>query len=135
MSRLTPNTFRFKRRRDMTKAKLASVFIVTALVAIGAAPVTFAQTAPDQDQGEQADQMIPGMMMGRGQRGMMGGMRMGPMRGHMMKIMFAVADVDGDGALSFEEVTTIHKRIFDTVDANNDGKVTPDEMQSFMQGQ
>jgi hypothetical protein len=119
----------------MTKAKLASVFIVTALVAIGAAPVTFAQTAPDQDQGEQADQMMPGMMMGRGQRGMMEGMRMGPMRGHMMKIMFAVADVDGDGALSFEEVTTIHKRIFDTVDANNDGKVTPDEMQSFMQGQ
>lgn len=118
----------------MTKAKLAFVFIVTTFVSIGAAPVTFAQTAPDQGQGEQADQMMPGMM-GRGQHGMMEGMRMGPMRGHMMKIMCAVADVDGDGALSFEEVTTIHKRIFDTVDANNDGKVIPDEMQGFMQGQ
>jgi Ca2+-binding EF-hand superfamily protein len=51
----------------------------------------------------------------------------------MMKIMFAIADTDGDGALSFEEVTAIHKRIFDAVDANKDGKVTPDEMQAFMQ--
>ena len=118
----------------MTKARFVSVFIVTALVSIGAAPVMFAQTAPDQDQGEQADQMMPGMMMGWGQRGMMEGMGMGPMRGHMMKIMFAVADVDGDGALSFEEVTTIHKRIFDTVDANKDGKVTLDEMEGFMRG-
>lgn len=54
------------------------------------------------------------------------------MRGHMMKIMFAIADADGDGALSFEEVTAIHKRIFDEVDANKDGKVTPEEMQAFM---
>jgi Ca2+-binding EF-hand superfamily protein len=53
------------------------------------------------------------------------------MRGQMMKIMFAVADTDGDGALSFEEVTAIHKRIFDSVDANKDGKVTPEEMQVF----
>ena len=37
--------------------------------------------------------------------------------GHAMKIMFAIADADGDGALSFEEVTVIHKRIFDKVDA------------------
>ncbi|MHC2361574.1 EF-hand domain-containing protein [Rhizobium leguminosarum] len=64
--------------------------------------------------------------------GMMGGMPMMAMRGHMMKIMFAVADADGDGALSFEEVTAIHKRIFDSVDANKDGKVTTDELQAFM---
>lgn len=62
--------------------------------------------------------------------GMMGGMPMMSMRGHMMKIMFAVADADG--ALSFGEVTAIHKRIFDSVDANNDGKVTTDELQAFM---
>ncbi|MHC2301673.1 Ca2+-binding EF-hand superfamily protein [Rhizobium mongolense] len=54
------------------------------------------------------------------------------MRGHMMKTMLAIADADGDGALSFEEVTAIHKRIFDKVDANKDGKVTPEEMQAFM---
>ena len=67
------------------------------------------------------------------QPGMMGGMPMMGMRGHTMKIVFAIADVDGDGALSFEEVTTIHKRIFDKVDANKDGKVTPEEVQAFMQ--
>jgi Ca2+-binding EF-hand superfamily protein len=50
----------------------------------------------------------------------------------MMKIMFAIADTDGDGALSFQEVTAIHKRIFDAVDTNKDGKVTPEELQSFM---
>jgi hypothetical protein len=78
--------------------------------------------------------MMQGGMMGRGmmQPGMMGGMPMMAMRGHMMKIMFAVADADGDGALSFEEVTAIHKRIFDAVDANKDGKVTTDELQAFM---
>jgi Ca2+-binding EF-hand superfamily protein len=79
--------------------------------------------------------MMQGGMMGRGmmqQPGMMGSMPMMAMRGHMMKIMFAVADADGDGALSFEEVTAIHKRIFDSVDANNDGKVTTDELQAFI---
>jgi Ca2+-binding EF-hand superfamily protein len=40
--------------------------------------------------------------------------------------------VDGDGALSFEEVTVIHKRIFNKLDANKDGKVTPEEIQAFM---
>ena len=50
----------------------------------------------------------------------------------MMRIMFAVADVNGDGGLSFEEVTTVHRRIFERVDANKDGKVTPEEVQAFM---
>lgn len=77
---------------------------------------------------------MPGGMMGQGmtmQPGMMGGMPMMGMRGPMMKIMFAIADTDGDGALSFEEVTAIHKRIFGSVDANKDGKVTTEEMQAF----
>jgi Ca2+-binding EF-hand superfamily protein len=76
--------------------------------------------------------MMPPGMMGQG---MMGGMMqpgMMGMRGPRMRIMFAVADVDGDGALSFEEVTTLHKRIFDKVDANKDGKVTLEEVQAFM---
>src|SRR5215207_5218584 len=76
----------------------------------------------------EAGMMRPGMMG----HGMMGGMPlMGP-RGHMMKVMFAIADTNGDGALSFEEVTAVHKRIFDRVDANKDGKVTIEEMQTFM---
>jgi Ca2+-binding EF-hand superfamily protein len=80
-------------------------------------------------------------MMGGGmlQPGMMGsGMMahmpmMGPMRARMLKIMFAIADTDGDGALSFEEVEAIHKRVFNAIDANKDGKVTPEEVQAFMQ--
>ena len=63
--------------------------------------------------------------------GMAGQMRMMD-HGHAMKIMFAIADTDGDGALSFEEVTVIHKRIFDKVDANKDGKVTLEEVQEFI---
>jgi hypothetical protein len=42
----------------------------------------------------------------------------------MMKIMFAIADPDGDGALSFDEVTAIHRRIFNASDTNKHGKVT-----------
>ena len=56
----------------------------------------------------------------------------GPMMRVVMKVMFAVTDADGDGALTFEEVTTVRKRIFDKVDANKDGKVTLDEAQAFM---
>jgi hypothetical protein len=75
----------------------------------------------------------PGMM-GQGMTGP-GMMRHAPMmgrRGHAMKVMFAIADADGDGALSFEEVTVIHKRIFDSVDADDDGKVTVEEVQAFL---
>jgi len=100
---------------------------------------TLAQAAPSAGPGDTAAQnkgaqpgqsgMMPPGMMGQG---MMGGMPMMSMRGHMRKVMFAIADVDGDGALSFEEVTAIHKRIFNKVDANKDGKVTLEEIQAFM---
>ena len=84
--------------------------------------------------------MVPPGMMGQGMTGP-GMMRHGPMvghapmvgrRGHAMKLMFAIADADGDGALSFEEVTVIHKRIFDSVDADDDGKVTAEDVQAFI---
>ena len=73
-------------------------------------------------------------MMRTGMMGhsMMGGMPMMGPRGHMMKVMFAIIDTNGDGALSFEEVMAVHKRIFDRIDANKDGKVTLEEMQTFM---
>lgn len=92
--------------------------------------------AAGQNQGTQPAQpgmMQPGMM-GQGMmgQGMMGGMPMMRMRAHMMKIMFAIADTDGDGGMSFEEITAIQKRIFDKVDADKDEKVTPEEVQTFM---
>ena len=102
-----------------------------------AAPPSGTDGMAGQSQGTMpGSDMMPGGMMGRGmmmQPGMMGGMRQMGMRGQMMKIMFAIADTDGDGALSFEEVAAVHKRIFDSVDANKDGKVTPEEMQAFWQ--
>ncbi len=122
----------------MTSAKLIRSVIGSALIAASAMAVAFAQTQTPEtdgaitpDHGTQYGQ--PGMM-GRNmmRSGMMGGMPMGAMRGHMMKFMFAVADADGDNALSFEEVTTIHKRIFDKVDGDKNGKVTQEEMRSFM---
>src|SRR5215217_309309 len=63
--------------------------------------------------------MQPGMM---GQsttgQGMMGRGTMGMPGPAPMKIFFAIADANGDGGLSFDEVTAIHKRIFDRVDAD-----------------
>ena len=51
---------------------------------------------------------------------------------HMMKLIFAIADADGDGTLSFEEVTAIHRRIFNAIDANKDGKVSFEELEAFL---
>src|SRR5262245_40408396 len=111
----------------------------TALVAIIATGVTIAATA----QTTAADPHHPGttlaqatppaapetMAQGTMGRGMMAhGMRKHGLR---MKILFAIADANGDGALSFEEITTIHKRIFDKIDVNKDGKVTPEEIEAF----
>ena len=90
-------------------------------------------TAPPAAQPGQPGMMPPGMM-GQGMMGP-GMMRREPMmgqRGHAMKVMFAIADADGDGALSFEEVTVIHKRIFDGVDTDDDGKVTAEEVEAFL---
>jgi hypothetical protein len=96
-----------------------------------------------QGQGAQPAQSTvppgqPAMMCGMMQPGMIGQSSMG--RGMMgmpgpapMKIFFAIADANGDGGLSFDEVTAIHKRIFDRVDSNKDGRATPEEIQAFMQ--
>jgi hypothetical protein len=73
----------------------------------------------------------PAMTCGMMQPGMMGGGMTMP-GATPMKIMFAIADANGDGGLSFDEVTAIHKRIFDRVDANKDGRATPEEIQAFM---
>ena len=54
------------------------------------------------------------------------------MSGHMIRIMFVVADTDGDNSLSFEEITAVHRIIFAKIDANKDGNFTSEEMQAFM---
>ena len=121
----------------MNVAALVRVTALTTIIAVGAGASANAQTsvAPMATPGQTTQPAQSGMMghggsmMGGGGRmgGMsqMGGMRGGMMGGgHMMKVMFAIADTNGDGALSFDEVTAVHKRIFDVIDANKDGKVT-----------
>ena len=102
-----------------------------------AAPAQSGSAAPGRigqgmmGQGMMGDMMVQGMMSpgmmgaGMGQVRMMG-------HGHAMKIMFAIADGDGNGALSFDEVSALHRRIFDAVDADDSGEVTREEIQSFM---
>ena len=133
----------------MTMTRLPKAAVLAALIAAGGTGLTLAQTndadphhpatpaqaTPPSDADDGTTGQGPGAMPGRTgmmPSGMMGGRPMMAMHGHMMKIMFAVADANGDGALSFEEVTAIHKRIFDSVDANKDGKVTTEEIHAFM---
>lgn len=81
--------------------------------------------------------MGQGNMMGIAQRRMGGGvpMRMGKMGGPlMMRIMFILMDTDGDGTVSLQEFQTAHERIFNAMDSKKDGRLTFEEMQSFMQG-
>jgi hypothetical protein len=127
--------------------RLPAVTALAALMAISTATATAAQTPPPAPPaGETPDQGAPDVERDRrdemrddAMRDEMRGGRMRPrdrMRGMMMhrqamKIMFAITDADNDGALSFEEISTIHRRIFDKVDVNRDGKVTPDEIQGF----
>lgn len=73
-----------------------------------------------------------GMMGGMMHPGMMGGMRSSMPASHSMKMVFIIADADGDGAISFEEATAVHKRIFDAMDADKDGKATLEEIQIFL---
>jgi hypothetical protein len=72
-------------------------------------------------------------MMGRGMMGggMMGGGAMGPPM--MMRMIFALMDGDGDGAISLQEFQAAHERIFKAMDSNKDGRLAQEEMQAFMQ--
>jgi len=80
--------------------------------------------------------MGPGMMQGRSgmgmRRGMMGhgmGSMMHPM---MMRMVFILSDMDGNGALSLEEVLAVEERFFHAMDTDGDGQLTPEEMTGFM---
>ena len=71
--------------------------------------------------------MMGGGMMNRHPRGAMGG-------GMMMRMMFSLMDADGDGSISLQEFQAAHERIFKGIDQNKDGRLTMEEMQSFMEG-
>jgi EF hand len=103
--------------------------------------ITASAQQPGQQQTQQpTGQEDPGMtgpggIMGRGMMGhggMMGRGMMGPPV--MMRVIFSLMDSDGDGTVSLQEFQAAHERIFKGMDANKDARVTPEEMQAFMQG-
>ncbi len=94
-----------------------------------AAGMTVGAVAQSDDEEDSYDKRSHRMMEGMGERSMMGMHgRRGAHPRVMMKIMFTVADTNGDGALSFEEVSAIHRRVFDGADTNKDGRLTREEI-------
>ena len=85
-------------------------------------------------QGMMGQGMGPGMMgMGPGMMGDMREHRRG-MKRHMMMMLFALVDQDGNEALSLEEVQAVHARIFKYADADDDGSLSMEEVAAFMHG-
>ena len=107
--------------------------ILTALIALAAGSWAAAQPADGPMMGRDRD---GGRPWGHGmQRGdwddMMGPGMMGP---GMMRMMLIVMDTDGDGALSLEEMQSVHARVFAAMDADANGRLTSEEMEAFMHG-
>ena len=125
------------------KAQL--ILIASALLLVSNVAGAQEQKAPSagaQEQEAPSAKMTGEDMMGHMGGGMMDhgtmchGMMDHGMMGHGMckRIMFALMDTDGDGTLSVEEFQTAHAKIFKAIDANKDGKVTPEEMEMFFRG-
>ena len=83
------------------------------------------QESHQPEGGMMGGRMMGGGMMNRHHRGAMGG-------GMMMRMMFSLMDADGDGSISLQEFQAAHERIFKGIDQNKDGRLTMEEMQSFM---
>ena len=95
------------------------------------------QQAPQPVQTRQEGHLPEGMMGGRMMdKGMMseGYHRGATSGGMMMRMTFSLMDADGDGSISLQEFQAAHERIFKGMDQNKDGRLTMEEMQSFMRG-
>jgi EF hand len=126
------------RRQVLLLTTCALILAYGATAANAQGPMMPDQHHPQQAAPGQEGSMGPGGMMGRGTMGGMGGRMMGGgmMMGPpiMMRMIFALMDADGDGTISLQEFQAAHERIFKAMDTNKDGRLTPEEMQTFMQG-
>ena len=113
------------------------------LILIASAFLLVSNIAGAQEPGAPTAKMTGQDTMGHmgGQDGHMCGGTMGHgIMGHgmmgrgMYRIMFALMDTDGDGTISLEEYQAAHAKIFKAMDANKDGKLTPEEMEMFWTG-
>jgi hypothetical protein len=116
----------------LSTAALILAYGATAAPAQG--PIT---GQPAQAQTQQA----PGASDGGGGYGrwhmLRGGFTGGPGMTHnpiMMRMIFALMDTDGDGAISLQEFQNAHERIFKAMDSNKDGRLTLEELETFMHG-
>ena len=109
---------------------VASLLVLTGIASSNAQE---APTNPMMGQGMMGQGMAGPGMMGYGMGHGMGGPCM-MMRPGMMRMMIVMMDTDGDGALSLDEVQSVHARIFKAIDADKNGKVTLEEIQQFMRG-
>ena len=112
------------------KAQL--ILITSALLLVSNIASAQAPSPGAQEQAAPSAKMTGQDTMGHMcSHGMMGHGMMG--RG-MYRIMFALMDTDGDGTISLEEFQAAHAKIFKAMDANKDGKLTPEEMEMFWTG-
>jgi hypothetical protein len=109
---------------------------------VGGATAQDRMTPQLAQQQMQSDPMGEGGARTTGQGGMMGrGMMAGHMMGYgtmgpphaLLRVMFALMDADGDGTISLQEFQSAHERIFKGMDANRDGKLTPEEIKAFIE--
>nr|WP_128929179.1 EF-hand domain-containing protein [Bradyrhizobium guangxiense] len=106
------------------------------------APASPQSSSPANPSAERQSPMPGGDMMGMMGRGMMGqGMKgHGAMGGDakeppvVFRIIFALMDADGDGTVSLPEFQGAHERLFKAMDRDKDGKLTFEEMMTFMHG-
>jgi EF hand len=111
-------------------AAVALICLVHEAAAQAQQGIQAGQTQQGAQQVQPEGGMIGGRMMGGG---MMGRHDRGPLgAGMMMRMMFSLMDADGDGSISLQEFQAAHERIFRGMDQNKDGRLTMEEMQSFM---